>query len=152
MTHQAEVSGEDILRQRLRDAQFRVTPGRLRVFRALQSHAAPVTIQTLADELTEDGLNLTTVYRVMEAFVALSVAHPTLIGHQTVGYELVEPFRPHHDHLVCSVCGQVVDIYECGLNAALAAMSRGGGYQVEFHQVELHGVCAECSSDGNHGV
>lgn len=141
---------ETVFRERLKIHQFRVTPNRLRVFRALMASAQPLTVTDLASRLAAEGLNIATVYRIMEAFVALNIVHPVLIDHQSVGYELVEPFRAHHDHLVCTRCGQVVDLYNCQLDQALAAMSRLGGYQVAFHQMEIHGLCPDCTEEAPH--
>lgn len=139
-----KVRGEETFRDRLKAGGFRITPARLQVFRGLVSQSAPITIQQLSEQLAGDGLNMTTVYRVMEALVALGIAHPTLVGHQAVGYELREPFRPHHDHLMCRGCGKVIDIYDCALSTVLRTMSDQGGYQVDFHQADLHGLCPDC--------
>ncbi len=137
---------EALLRERLQAHELRVTPNRLSVFRALLQSARPLSVPELATHLQDDGLSVPTLYRIMEVFSAIGVTHPVLVDHQSVGYELREPFRSHHDHLVCSACGRVVDLYNCDLTEAMAQLGRDNHCRVNFHQVELHGLCADCAA------
>ena len=137
---------EALLRERLQTHELRVTPNRLAVFRALLQSARPLSVPELATHLSDDGLSVPTLYRIMEVFSAIGVTHPVLVDHQSVGYELREPFRSHHDHLVCSACGRVVDLYNCDLTEAMAQLGRDNQCRVNFHQVELHGLCADCAA------
>lgn len=135
---------EALLAQRLRESGLRATPDRMHIFRVLAESAEPLTVRAIAARLREEHLNITTIYRVMELFVALGIVHPVIVGHEAVGYELMAPFRPHHEHFLCAKCGRVVDIYDCPFEDALATLSRDGGYEVTFHQMEMHGVCRAC--------
>jgi Fur family ferric uptake transcriptional regulator len=135
---------EALLARRLRESGLRATPDRMRIFRVLAESPEPLTVRAIAGRVREAHLNITTVYRVMELFVALGIVHPVIVGHEAVGYELMAPFRPHHEHFLCAKCGRVVDIYDCPFEEALATLSRDGGYEVTFHQMEMHGVCRAC--------
>lgn len=137
---------ETLLRDRLQAHDLRVTPNRLSVFRTLLDSARPLSVPELATELQDNGLSVPTLYRIVEVFSAIGVTHPVLVDHQSVGYELREPFRSHHDHLVCSACGKVVDLYNCQLGDVLAQLGRDNNCRVSFHQVELHGLCADCAA------
>lgn len=137
---------EALLRERLQAQELRITPNRLSVFRALLRSARPLSVPELAQRLRADGLSVPTLYRIVEVFSAIGVTHPVLVDHQSVGYELREPFRTHHDHLVCSGCGRVVDLYNCDLTDVMAQLGRDNQCRVNFHQVELHGLCAECTA------
>lgn len=135
---------EALLRERLQAHDLRVTPNRLSVFRTLLQSAKPLSVPDLFGELRPDGLSVPTLYRIVEVFSAIGVTHPVLVDHQSVGYELREPFRTHHDHLVCGACGKVVDLYNCDLTDVLAQLGRDNNCRVSFHQIELHGLCADC--------
>ena len=58
-----------------------------------------------------------------------------------------------HNHLVCRVCGSVVDAplpYDAGMDEAVAART---GYAIEMHTTVFEGVCPACraameSADG----
>lgn len=137
-------AGEKEFIQFLRSHHVRVTPNRLTVFRALQNSAEPLTIPDLATLVESSGLNTATLYRIMETLTELSVVHPVLQDHQNVAYELLEPYARHHDHLVCHRCGRTMDIYDCRLEDALNAVCKDQGFRVDFHQMEVHGLCSDC--------
>ncbi|MCL5115688.1 MAG: transcriptional repressor [Firmicutes bacterium] len=137
-------AGEKEFIQFLRDHQMRVTPNRLTVFRALQKSQGPLTVPDLAGRVEESGLNTATLYRIMETLTELQVVHPVLQDHQNVAYELLEPFARHHDHLICRQCGRTIDIYDCRLEEALKAISDDRGFRIDFHQMEVHGLCPDC--------
>ncbi len=137
-------AGEKEFAQYLRERHARVTPNRLTVFRVMQKSARPLTVPELAAQVREFGLNTATLYRIMETLTGLDIVHPVLQDHQNVAYELLEPFARHHDHLVCSQCGVTVDLYDCHLDEAVKSISDDSGFRVDFHQMEVHGLCPSC--------
>lgn len=128
----------------LRQHGFRVTPNRLLVFRTLARHAEPLTSPQLADLLAPEGINPATVYRMMQQLTGAGIVHPVMVGHESIGYELMSPYRPHHDHFYCVRCHETFDLRECGLDAALIQLAERNGFQVTFHHAELHGLCPAC--------
>jgi Fur family ferric uptake transcriptional regulator len=143
-----DASAERQFRATLRDHGLRVTPNRLRMFRTLASHAEPLTSQQLAGLLADEGMNATTVYRMMQQLTEAGIVHPVMVGHEHIGYELVSPYRPHHDHFLCVSCHRTFDLAECGLDDALVKLAERNGFQVTFHHAELHGLCPECRVRG----
>jgi Fur family ferric uptake transcriptional regulator len=141
---QVPTAGEKDFVKFLRDHRVRVTPNRLTVFRAMQNSSKPLTVPDLAQAVENSGLNTATLYRIMETLTDLEVVHPVLQDHQSVAYELVEPFAQHHDHLVCRRCGRTVDVYDCRLEDAVQSLSDESGFRIDFHQMEFHGLCPEC--------
>lgn len=132
--------------QYLRDHRARVTPNRLTVFRAMQKSTKPLTVPDLAIEVEDTGLNTATLYRIMETLADLEIVHPVLQDHQSVAYELIEPFARHHDHMVCRQCGRTIDLYNCRLDEAVKSISDDSGFRVDFHQMEVHGLCPDCQT------
>lgn len=53
---------------------------------------------------------------------------------------------PHHHHLTCQVCGQVVDIDGSRFHIEEAAIQRETGFVIEHHSIELEGICRECQT------
>lgn len=142
--------GEKEFMQYLREHRVRVTPNRLTVFRAMQKSTKPLTVPDLAIEVEDTGLNTATLYRIMETLTGLDIVHPVLQDHQSVAYELIEPFARHHDHLVCRQCGRTIDLYNCRLEEAVQSISDDSGFRVDFHQMEVHGLCPDCQSATRH--
>jgi Fe2+ or Zn2+ uptake regulation protein len=123
-----------------------VTPDRLAVFRALQANDAPVGIADLIEQTAPHGINQATIYRTLERFVALSIAHMVLLPHGVVGYELMPPFSPHHHHLSCARCGKVIDFYNSQMDRVIQRVAENEGFTVRSHSVEIYGLCAQCAA------
>jgi Fur family transcriptional regulator, ferric uptake regulator len=52
--------------------------------------------------------------------------------------------RGHHHHLVCGVCGAVVELEDCGVTAWAREQAARRGFVVDGHDVTVHGTCAAC--------
>jgi Fur family ferric uptake transcriptional regulator len=139
--------GEKEFVQYLRDRHVRVTPNRLTVFRTMQQSTGPLTVADLAARVESSGLNTATLYRIMEALCDLDVVHPVLQDHQNVAYELIEPFARHHDHLVCRRCGKTIDVYDGRIEEVVKTISDDRGFSIDFHQMEVHGLCPKCQKE-----
>ena len=51
----------------------------------------------------------------------------------------------HHDHLVCTRCGAIVEFDNEAIER-LQARSRHHGFTIANHKMELYGFCAQCNS------
>lgn len=142
---------EELFQITLRERGFRVTPDRLHVYRLLESSPYPLPITTVVEQIQPTGINQTTVYRILEFFTAIGIVHPVLIGHGSVGYELIPPFRHHHDHLVCIGCNRVVDLNNCHLEKQVTEIAAPKGYKILYHDLEIHGLCPDCQKEGDRG-
>ncbi|WP_352244301.1 Fur family transcriptional regulator [Microtetraspora sp. NBRC 13810] len=120
-------------RTMLDGAGVRATRRRVLVLDVLAPHARPVTVGRLHAELRARGeqIGLTTVYRAVSSLVDAGLVH--VFGRTgEAAYRLCDPAR--HHHLVCRVCGLVVERFgEDDLDGFLAE--------------EVYGVCPLCVGD-----
>ncbi len=137
---------EELFQETLRARGLRVTPDRLQVYRLLEAQPLPLAIPSVVDEIQATGINQTTVYRILELFTAIGVVHPVLIGHGSVGYELIPPFRHHHHHLVCIGCNAVIDLNHCHLEQRIDEIVEPYHYRIMYHDLEIHGLCPACQA------
>ncbi len=136
---------EEELRQLLHARNLRVTPDRLRVFRALADAPKPLSMVALIHLVAYDGVNQATVYRTLEQFLAMAVVHAVLLHDGVVAYELVPPFAAHHHHFICLECGHVEDLAAERVDTALTHSLEGLGLHVMGHKVDLYGLCKPCA-------
>ncbi len=52
--------------------------------------------------------------------------------------------RPHHHHIVCSDCGDTVDLDDRDLGFSERRIQTRTGFRVKHHSIELEGTCANC--------
>jgi Fur family transcriptional regulator, ferric uptake regulator len=54
--------------------------------------------------------------------------------------------RPHHHHIVCSDCGQAVDLDDRDLGFSEQRIASRTGFRVKHHSIELEGTCSDCQA------
>lgn len=123
---------------RLHDAGLRVTPLRRRLVGLFADLHHWVTPQELYAAAADAGLDpgLATIYRLIEALTAAGLCKAYPQTNRTVRYVFCPPM--HHHHLICEVCGYVVNLTECRIDAPDLP------FQVRGHVVDFFGVCPEC--------
>ena len=62
------------------------------------------------------------------------------------GHEPQEPAtgRSHHDHLICTGCGRIVEFENEKIEELQIRVARSHGFEVESHKLELYGRCDRC--------
>lgn len=54
----------------------------------------------------------------------------------------------HHEHIVCSDCGEVAEIPGCLIDRAVPEVERRTGFSVTGHNLTFSGRCADCGEVG----
>jgi Fur family ferric uptake transcriptional regulator len=124
-----------------RDRGIRLTEPRREVFSILNEHEQPLTISELLkfSKIAER----TSVYRTLDLFVRHGIVQMLqLKGKQR--FELAEPFKAHHHHLVCTRCGELIQIDQQKLERIISRIADSHRYQLTSHHVELQGLCRDC--------
>jgi len=87
------------------------------------------------------GLSRTTVYRVLETLVGLGMARKVLHADAAVRFD---PNVARHHHLVCDVCGRLVDLDEAGLDALPLPAADLLGFTIRDYTINFTGICLDC--------
>lgn len=127
--------------QTLRQAGYSVTTARRRVFKALQGEE-PLTMRQIINRCR--SVDRASVYRTIGLFEELGI-----IGRLQSGWkyriELSDSFNRHHHHATCLICGRALDIpADARLEVRLYEIAELLNFQLERHQLELQGTCADC--------
>lgn len=88
-------------------------------------------------------VSLATVYRTMKLLAESGLASAREFGDGQTRYE-VAAGRAHHDHLICTRCGEIVEFANEQIESLQVAVARRHGFEVERHRLELYGRCANC--------
>jgi Fur family ferric uptake transcriptional regulator len=105
-----------------------------------------------AEELVEraravDGrVSVATVYRTLKLLGESGLATARDFGEGQTRWEAA--LGRHHDHLVCTRCGVIVEFANDEIERLQARVARQRGFEVESHRLELYGRCAECRRAG----
>lgn len=80
-----------------------------------------------------------TVYRTLKLLVEAGLAQQRDFGDGQTRYEIVSH---HHDHLICSKCGLVLEFEDEEIERLQEKVAkRLGGFNIVHHRLELYGLC-----------
>jgi Fur family ferric uptake transcriptional regulator len=136
----------------------------MEAFRAfLRDHNLPVTAQrqAIAEVVLESERHLSaddverdlavrgvmvgtaTVYRTLEVLVRSGLVVERDFGE---GFKRYEPARdePQHEHLLCTVCGNVTEFSDERLERMTTLVAETHGYARQRHRLVILGVCPDC--------
>jgi len=88
-------------------------------------------------------VSVATVYRTMNLLSECGLVHAQNFGDGQTRFE-VAVGREHHDHLICTRCGAIVEFENDRIEALQEAVARRHGFQVKSHKMELYGLCRAC--------
>lgn len=90
-------------------------------------------------------VSVATVYRTMKLLGDCGLAHARNFGDGQTRYEAAAG-RHHHDHLICTRCGTIVEFENDRIEALQDRVARQHGFKVTQHKMELYGLCEACQS------
>lgn len=134
----------------LKSAGLKATFPRLKILdifrRAEPRHqSAEDVYRTLIAEDVEIGL--ATVYRVLTQFEQAGILTRSQFDGTRAVFEIND--GDHHDHLICTSCGKVVEFHDVSILDRQQAIAEEHGYSLESHTLMLYGICPDCSAGNN---
>jgi Fur family ferric uptake transcriptional regulator len=112
----------------------------LDVFLEVKGH---ITAEDLFSRVRErhQSIGFTTVYRTMKLLCDAGLAIERHFDDGVARYEIE---HEHHDHLVCTRCGKIVE-FECAMiEKAQDEIGKRYGFRLLRHRHELYGHCPDC--------
>ena len=153
MTTSAAASGFSFLHDRLLSYLvhngLKQTRQREEILRAFVECGGHVSIDDLVRHVRErsGGIGHATVYRTMRLFVESGIAAERHFLNGPARYETAEvPEQAHHDHLICTSCGDIVEFENAKIEELQEVVAREHGFHLTSHKMELYGTCSNCSS------
>ena len=92
-------------------------------------------------------VSVATVYRTMKLLAESGLAHARNFGDGQTRYEPAVG-REHHDHLICTKCGTIIEFENDQIERMQDAVARRHGFKVTSHKMELYGLCKNCQKLG----
>jgi Fur family ferric uptake transcriptional regulator len=134
------VASEAELAAELRARGMRVTPQRGQVLAAVRDlgHATPEQISE-----SVPGVDVTTVYRNLELLEELGFVRHAHLGHGAPSYR---PADDEHIHIVCHLCGSVVDAEPDLIDELADRLAAEIGFTLDRSHFTVFGRCANCTA------
>jgi Fur family ferric uptake transcriptional regulator len=88
-----------------------------------------------------------TVYRTLELLVKSGMVRRVHLGEDHYHYEHITG-NSHHDHLICTTCGGVIEFHDPALEARQREICERKRFTPTFHNLQILGVCDSCRRKG----
>jgi len=124
---------------------YKVTKPRRQVLEALEEARKPLSPYAIQRALKGKGehLNHVTIYRILDLFCRLNLAHKLLSNGGYIRCGLGEQAGCHR-FAVCRKCGAIQEFASEQLCREENQFMRQFGFRTEHHLCEFSGLCAKC--------
>ena len=129
----------------LHQKDLRLTEARAAIVEAALARQGHYPIEDLIADLKQRGIrgSKATVYRTLPLLAEAGILEPAIVAGDAKSYETTFG-RHHHDHLLCSRCGKVVEFEFEAFEILQKEVAARYGYRLEGHHHELVGTCPDC--------
>ena len=83
------------------------------------------------------------IYRTIPLLVEAGIIEKVQNTDKHAHYELTLG-RNHHDHMLCTSCGKVIEFYSKELEQLQDKLCEAEGFSGLAHTLEIKGLCAKC--------
>jgi Fur family ferric uptake transcriptional regulator len=114
----------------------------LDVFLRTEGHVSGDDLYRLVRE-QDPTVGQTTVYRTLRLLTDAGLAREVRFGDGRAHYEHNYKHQ-HHDHMICSQCGKIIEFYSPELEAIQDSMAAKHKFELTSHLLRMIGICAAC--------
>jgi Fur family ferric uptake transcriptional regulator len=132
----------------LKDNTLKFTKQRELVLKFLyenDGHFTPEDIYTLLKQENPNiNIGIATVYRTLSLLEASQIASSISFGVQGKKYEL--GLKKHHDHLICTKCGDIIEFYDETIEERQEEIAKKFNFEMTDHSMKIVGLCEKCQA------
>jgi Fur family ferric uptake transcriptional regulator len=107
------------------------------------NHFTPDTLYLLIKEkYPELNVGIATIYRTLNILEDADIATSISFGSHGKKFELGN--KPHHDHMICKKCGQIIEFEDKYIEQRQEKIAKSEGFKLTGHLMQLYGICSGC--------
>ncbi len=136
----------DELKRILKEKQLKFTRQREVVLRTLYDHEGHFSPEEIHRLIRADSpalrVGIATVYRTLALLEEEGLAKSISFGQAGKRYEIGH--KKHHDHLICTRCGTIIEFVDEVIEARQAAVGEKFDFAITDHTMKILGLCKRC--------
>ncbi|MGB1226977.1 MAG: Fur family transcriptional regulator [Poseidonibacter sp.] len=91
---------------------------------------------------SDSNIGIATVYRALSFLEEVDLI--TSINFGTDGKKYESNAKSHHDHLICTECGKIVEFLDDEIEKRQDRIAKKNKFKITSHSMQLYGVCSDC--------
>ncbi|MBD3791821.1 MAG: transcriptional repressor [Campylobacterales bacterium] len=108
-----------------------------------KGHYTPEDIYMLLKQQHPDvNIGIATVYRTLTLLEESHIVGSISFGIQGKKYEL--GLKKHHDHLICTQCGKIIEFYDEIIEERQEEIAKKFNFKMTDHTMKIVGICEAC--------
>lgn len=108
-----------------------------------KGHYTPEDIYMLLKQRHPDvNIGIATVYRTLTLLEESHIVSSISFGIQGKKYEL--GLKKHHDHLICTQCGKIIEFYDEIIEERQEEIAKKFNFKMTDHTMKIVGICEAC--------
>ena len=90
----------------------------------------------------ESNIGIATIYRTLSFLEEANLI--TSISFGTDGKKYEANKDEHHDHLICTKCGKIIEFVDEEIEKKQEQIAKKNGFTITSHSMQIFGICADC--------
>jgi Fur family ferric uptake transcriptional regulator len=121
----------------------------LEIFLSTEEHLTSEDLYWLVQK-KDSSVGHTTVYRTLKLLTEAGLAREVRFGDNKTYYEH-HYNHEHHDHMICTECGRVIEFFSQEIETLQDAMAEKFDFLPTHHSLRMWGICSECQKQATTG-
>lgn len=142
----------DVFNEYVRQQGLKNTSQRMKILEKFLSSKSHYSTEELYLKLRQEHpkIGYATVHRTLKLLAECGIAIEVDFGDGQTRFEPLNVDQ-HHDHLVCTHCGLIVEFTEPQIEQLQQQVAEQYDFTIERHRHELYGLCSKCAKkSSNH--
>ncbi len=110
-----------------------------------EGHFTPEELYRLIGSRYPDmKIGIATIYRTLSLLENEGMVTSISFGSRGKKYELGT--KAHHDHLICTECGKILEFYDEAIEKKQEKIAEAFGFAMQDHTLKIYGICPDCQN------
>ena len=132
----------------LKSNKLKFTSQREAILQTLCRHPQHFTSESLSLLVKKNypklNIGIATVYRTLSLLEENGLVSSISLGVQGKKFEIAN--KPHHDHLICESCGEIIEFENPKIEKLQEEVAKENGFLLTNHLMQLYGLCQKCQT------
>jgi Fur family transcriptional regulator, ferric uptake regulator len=93
-------------------------------------------------EHQDSNIGIATVYRALSFLEEVDLIASITFG--TDGKKYESNAKSHHDHLICTSCGKIIEFMDDEIEKRQEKIAKKNKFKITSHSMQLYGTCETC--------
>lgn len=111
-----------------------------------QKHLTPEELFSIVHR-DHKQVGIATIYRTLNIFEELGIVNKQEFTDQAYTYEIIDPESDHHDHIICTECGKILEDEFLSVDDVKKSLKDNYDFNLSYYSLRIYGICSDCQKN-----